>query len=869
MRPQPAANRSTASTAANKPAGVAETTQSEASSKQQFHTDDDPCPTTGAVLRQPVDGASNVGTTVTFRWDAVNHGKRYTVAYTVDGGNGKDVILGTTDEHTTTLRKVVPDGQIKWKVITDVDKCGSITSSAFKFTTGAAQTPATPPNDPPTPPTTNPGTPTPPPTDPGTPTTNPPADPGTPDPSSSCVAAPSAAAVAQAVSGSSYEVRWAPVAAAKSYIVDEATSADFSGAHSTATIATSVTFSHAADAATVYFYRVRAVGACSAFGGPASATVRVVVLPQAAVNPGRNDSGIVAPFGTTERVTKQIVIDAGASGAYIATASEDWMSVSPASGTIGADGKVTLTISADAAALQVGSSTATVSLTLLGASANGIASNAGAKVVTIPVSVTLITPVSGASTFKATEDTLIIPAVAHADGNNSHWQSDLRITHTFANAVTYNIVYVPSGGIASNSQQTTVTVNAGDTIALDDVLSRWFGAGTLGDSATGLIAIQPSTPLGRNGMTFAASRLYNVTAEGSFGQFVPAVPLAKFTAAGSGSELALTALAQSAEYRTNFGLVEGSGFGASVLLSAYDGAGRKLFEQMLTLAPGEHRNVGALLAANGVTSPNVRVGAKVMSAQGSAFAYASVVDNSTGDPLFVPAVDTSVMKATHAVVPGVAELATTGGRWQSDVRIFNPSPASVTATLSYFPQGATTAIATKQLTIEPGAVLALDNVLANTFGTTSSSGALQIDSTEPLVTNARTYNQREGGTYGQFITAATVDDATGIGERPLEILQLEESTRFRSNVGLAEITGHAATVEVTATLPGHKLAATFRIDLGPNEFRQIGSLLSSMGMSDAYNASMAVRVVGGVGRVTGYASVIDNATQDPTFISAQ
>src|SRR5207253_8064396 len=131
----------------------------------------------------------------------------------------------------------------------------------------------------------------------------------------------------------------------------------------------------------------------------------------------------------------------------------------------------------------------------------------------------------------------------------------------------------------------------------------------------------------------------------------------------------------------------------------------------------------------------------------------------------------------HAVVPGVAELATAGGRWQSDVRMFNPSPASVTATLSYFPQGATTATATKQVTIEPGQVLALDNVLATTFGTTSTSGALQIDSSAPLVTNARTYNQREGGTYGQFIVAATVDDAAGIGERPLEILQLEESAR--------------------------------------------------------------------------------------------
>jgi hypothetical protein len=42
-----------------------------------------------------------------------------------------------------------------------------------------------------------------------------------------------------------------------------------------------------------------------------------------------------------------------------------------------------------------------------------------------------------------------------------------------------------------------------------------------------------------------------------------------------------------------------------------------------------------------------------------------------------------------------------------------------------------------------------------------------------------------------------------------------------------------------------------------------------MGIDDAYNAAVTMRVIGGEGRVIGYASVIDNRTQDPTYVMAQ
>jgi hypothetical protein len=55
--------------------------------------------------------------------------------------------------------------------------------------------------------------------------------------------------------------------------------------------------------------------------------------------------------------------------------------------------------------------------------------------------------------------------------------------------------------------------------------------------------------------------------------------------------------------------------------------------------------------------------------------------------------------------------------------------------------------------------------------------------------------------------------------------------------------------------------------LGANQFVQFP--LSSFGAGNVYNGRVTVSVTGGTGRVTAYGSVIDQVTQDPTFVPAQ
>jgi len=108
----------------------------------------------------------------------------------------------------------------------------------------------------------------------------------------------------------------------------------------------------------------------------------------------------------------------------------------------------------------------------------------------------------------------------------------------------------------------------------------------------------------------------------------------------------------------------------------------------------------------------------------------------------------------------------------------------------------------------------------------------------------------------------------GAGERALQILQVEDSVRYRTNLGLAEVSGRAVNVEVTVFLPDSKVTPKLAFTLQPNEFRQLG-IIRDLGLGNAYNARITVRVTDGDGRVTAYGSVIDQTTQDPTYVPAQ
>src|SRR5262249_40894371 len=159
------------------------------------------------------------------------------------------------------------------------------------------------------------------------------------------------------------------------------------------------------------------------------------------------------------------------------------------------------------------------------------------------------------------------------------------------------------------------------------------------------------------------------------------------------------------------------------------------------------------------------------------------------------------------------------------MRVYNAASTPVTVSINFFGSAQLPAV---QRSIPSGQVLAIDNVLGTLWSATGGGAvALTTDDDTPLVVTARTFSRdANGGTFGQFIPGVTASDAVGAGERALQVVQLEQSPSFRSNLGLVEVTGNPVTVEIFAFTPESKIAARVEKTLGGGEFSQIGSIFT-------------------------------------------
>ena len=686
---------------------------------------------------------------------------------------------------------------------------------------------------------------------------------------------PMASAPAEVNSGQPYFVKFLVVANATNYDMQESTDPTFGSNVTTQNVQGSTQFTHTVTTPTRFYYRVRAKGDCGNFISDFSIPVNVAVI----LTPSANDlsPNVSVPEGSTKSVTINYFVPAPNNAKtaldtnFGAGTDKPFATVSPSGGTIPPNG-TNLAVTVNPTNLPAGANTATVSVTATG----------GSTIATTPVTVSLVAPISPQPKGPALSG-LMIPVVGHAQGgNNSLFLSDVRLLNASSTAAQFTLTFTPSGpGGFTSGKQMTLSVSPLETKALNDLVKTYFGQGSTGESAVGILDIRAVNGNLDPAMTFASSRTYNITSEGTFGQFIPAIPYNKFigkAASGPSPRLTLQQIAQSTQYRTNFGIVEGAGEAATAQVRIFNDQGTKVGETTINLQAFEHRQINGFLALNGVSSlSDGRIEVEVTSASGKVSAYASVVDNLTNDPLLVSPEVVGEASAFDYVVPGVADITNPNANWRSDVRIFNSSGGTVNLELTFYPQAAEgKQPTTKSTTVGANSVLALDNILQSFFGITNSGGALHVRTTtaSSLVVTARTYDSRVDSngakrTYGQFIPAVSPKNGTKLGDRPLQVMQIEESSRFRSHLGITELAGKPVTVEVTAYAPDIIAAPVMQVQLGANEFVQLTQILKRMNLNTTYNARVSVKVIGGEGRITAYASVIDNTTQDPTYVPAQ
>ncbi len=204
-----------------------------------------------------------------------------------------------------------------------------------------------------------------------------------------------------------------------------------------------------------------------------------------------------------------------------------------------------------------------------------------------------------------------------------------------------------------------------------------------------------------------------------------------------------------------------------------------------------------------------------------------------------------------------------GSEFRSDLGLLNNAMVPANVELELF-IGARPITSTTY--VPPGSQSILQDIVAE-LGT-SGSGALEVLSDQPLRVTSRTYTQTMSGTYGQDYISYTVDQGLTAGQSAV-LPQLTENAAYRTNIGLTNTGPTPAQITVELHDGAGAVVGAYGVSLDPGEFRQATQPFKNVAHVGALQRGWArVSVTAGSG-VLSYASVLDNATNDPTTIIMQ
>ena len=273
-----------------------------------------------------------------------------------------------------------------------------------------------------------------------------------------------------------------------------------------------------------------------------------------------------------------------------------------------------------------------------------------------PVAISAASLPGGAPT--GVGEPIYVSASAHVAGAaGTNWRTDLEIHSWGHDAASYTIEMLEHGTNNSNPRSESFTLQTGQSARFEDVLETVFDF-----TGAAALRVTPTT-----GSLLVTSRTYNLLGEGNdlglpagatFGQYIPGVTTEQ--AIARGEEGRLIQLSHSSDdatgFRTNLALVNAVDRRIDVKIGLYSADGSSLGTVDRSLAPFEYRQLNKVFAT--VTGGDVADGfavVKTTTEGGRFFALASVVDNSTGDPVGMgaPAISSA---GSEEVLDGVEGL---------------------------------------------------------------------------------------------------------------------------------------------------------------------------------------------------------------------
>lgn len=208
------------------------------------------------------------------------------------------------------------------------------------------------------------------------------------------------------------------------------------------------------------------------------------------------------------------------------------------------------------------------------------------------------------------------------------------------------------------------------------------------------------------------------------------------------------------------------------------------------------------------------------------------------------------------------------GVFRTDLRIFNPSQTkdiSVQAYLLKTGNADNSAVAAKTITVGKRQMVVYDDVVTSLFND-GGLAAIRLKSDDEFVATQRIYAQASNGTLGQFVPGL---DVTGGAKKNGVLIQLKSNGSFRTNIGAVNPNAAAANVTWRLYDRNNNLVATGSPIVMP-PYAVIGPTnMASTFFFNPGNADLSDSWVSYTSDqpIFAYASVVDNGTTDPTFIT--
>ncbi len=444
-----------------------------------------------------------------------------------------------------------------------------------------------------------------------------------------------------------------------------------------------------------------------------------------------------------------------------------------------------------------------------------------------------------------------VPVVAHVKGaQGSLFRSDLRVLNDRDEPVSVQLIFTPTGADGRSDFVTrTVRIPRNSTYAIDDVVLSLFGRET-----AGTLAISSDAAL------LTSSRLYNETAAGTLGQYVPATSDQE-SAGLSEPPLHVTGLRNDAQFRSNIGVAEVRGDRGEVAVELFRADGTST-TRAVSIEAYSHQQFALDESAEGV----VRAVVRVTSGDAGITAYGSVIDNESGDPSFFPAARLPRNNECAHVAGAIDAAGAFGSYWRTSGMLVNAGPEeNNVALLLYTAEG----IRFAGFTMGPYTTKVFDDVVGSLFAYRGGRGHLATDGNAlgDILFVSRTASSGENGSAGDSIMARSFAEGLTRGGDSRRALHVEQSARFRSNVFFAEVGDAPVTLRVSLFDGRGALVTSKDVALRPYEQRQLS--MSELGVSALANGNVKVELIEGNGRIFGYLSLVDNATNDSTIIPMQ